>query len=285
MPKVILRSGAKILVGAGDFIEGLKHDLILKEVYLGMDYTRQEKFSALVVAEVMIRVFKERFMEAFSRRKRWNKDEIRQLVDDALLNFIYISGNHCEWTVSAGFHPLETFRSFLIDRVDYGVNKVLELCGVEVGDLTRLVKSKIVFDRHFSFADSQINADIEHPHMARAKTHSIRPQEVLNFCKGHIVFSANFHTTIMVGEWDPALGQRKVSQNGTIKTGTGFEDRKLKTVDKYFNFLRFVTQDDRIVMTETAFYGAPNPVRPLDNDDAVELLRGRFKIELPFRDS
>ena len=285
LPKVILRSGAKILVGAGDFIEGLHHDLILKEVYLGMNYTRQEKFSALVVAEVMVRVFEQRFKEAFKHRKRWNKDELRQIIDDALLNFIYISGNHCEWTVSAGFHPLETFRSFLVDRVDYGINRVLENCGVDVGDLTRLVKSKVVYDHQFTFGDSEIGAGIVHPHMARAKTHSIRPQEVLNFCKDHIVFSANFHTTIAVGEWDSGIGQRKVSQNGTIKTGTGFEDRKLKTVDKYFNFLRFVTQDNRIVMTEVAFYGAPDPAKPLDNDDAVELLRNRFDIKLPFQDS
>ena len=280
VPKVMLARGSKILVGAGDFIEGLKHDLILKEVYGGLDYTRQEKFSASLVAEVLLRVFKGYFSPLKASRGRVSDEILRGWVNDSLPTFIYISGNHCQWTVSYGFHALETFGCELRELVVAGVNRVLDNCGVQLPGVAELARSKIIETSSYKLPNSGLTMEIFHPHMSRTKTTSIRPQEMMAFARDStaVVVGGNFHVAESVGEWSMATGQRKCLQVGTIKWTSGFEANKLKIVDKGVGYLRVKTLSGRIVMTEITFYGSDPPSQPLSNEDILTDLKRRFKI-------
>ncbi len=280
VPKVMLARGSKILVGAGDFIEGLKHDLILKEVYGGLDYTRQEKFSASLVAEVLLRVFKGNLLPLIASRVRVSDEILRGWVNDSLPTFIYISGNHCQWTVSYGFHALETFGCELRETVIKGVRKVLDDCKVQLSGVAGLVRSKIIETSSYKLPNSGLKIEIFHPHMSRTKTTSIRPQEMMGFAKDStaVVVGGNFHVAESVGEWSRLTGQRKCLQVGTIKWTSGFEANKLKIVDKGVGYLRVKTLNGRIVMTEVAFYGSDPPSKPLSNEDILTDLKHRFNI-------
>src|SRR3989338_8243536 len=97
--QLILENDIKCLVGAGDFIAGLKHNLHLRgEVYAGFNYDTQEELAADLVAGVMLKVFRARFEKKIDgSRKKFTPRTIEGLLGDALLWFYYIEGNHDKW--------------------------------------------------------------------------------------------------------------------------------------------------------------------------------------------
>jgi len=54
--------------------------------------------------------------------------------------------------------------------------------------------------------------------------------------------------------WIASNGQQIGWQIGTMKTGSQFEDNKLKTVDHGFAYLGVYSQNRRIIVTESTFY-------------------------------
>ncbi|MBI2063523.1 MAG: hypothetical protein HYT65_00815 [Candidatus Yanofskybacteria bacterium] len=272
VPEIILSSGATTLIDAGDTKEGTRHNLMSKgEIIAGMNNTQQEKFAAHMIGMVMARVFKERFTLAVKDQEKISDALIADLVNRCLLRFVYILGNHDTWEAEDGHDPLELFHitlaKFLTEEIhSYFLSQKLPLCT----GLNILIENKIERKEYFNLP-SGLKVSIQHPYMARAKTTSLRPQEMLVFAKSsgcQVVIGANFHVSEMVCEWDMDLGQRVCQQIGTIKHGSHFERHKMKQVDQGVGFLRIISKDGKVFMTESAFYGGAKS-QPVDNLDLV----------------
>lgn len=266
LPKLILANGVRTLCGAGDFIEGLKHDLMVKgEVYgsrkYPFNYTRQEQLAAYLVSRVIGTVFRARFdpfLKSFGSKKV-EQSELEAAILEALLEFIYIPGNHCEWTAPLGFDPLSVFGIVVRQLVTEDVVMALAEAKLFVPNVASLVNSKITqLDQNqpYNLASGLTISNL-HPYMSRTKTTSIRPQEMLGKAETHIVIGANFHVAEAVEQWEFGKGQRVCLQVGTIKRRSGFEDTKLKTVDFGVGLLKVCSLNKKIKRTETAFYGTP----------------------------
>jgi len=278
MPKIILKQNADILIDAGDTKEGLKHDLDKKgEIIAGMaNNTLQEKFAAHLIGTVIFRVFKERFTALLKDcdRDKLNPDKVADLVQKALILFIYILGNHDLWEAGDGHEPLVVFREVLVRFIAEHIHTHLVEQKLPYYPLTKLLESKVLCQEFYDLP-SGLKLSIQHPHMSRAKTTSIRPQEMMDYGKRmgcQVTVGANFHVSESVDEWDMDLGQCHCQEIGTMKHGSNFERHKMKMVDQGAGFLRVLSRKDdyfknpnRIFMTETAFYGAPKPVPPVDN--------------------
>ncbi|MBI3572463.1 helix-turn-helix transcriptional regulator [Candidatus Kaiserbacteria bacterium] len=266
VPKVMLESGADILCGAGDFIEGLRHDLMLKNAILNGDgymfnYTNQEKLAAYLVSEVLTTVF----------RARWNArkakaGDLEESILKALPTFLYIPGNHCEWVAPEGFNSLATFGDTLRRLMTENVVGTLAEAKIYRPDLAQLVNRRIIRlepnQRHL--LASGLSLAMLHPYMSRTKTTSIRPQEMLTMANTNIVIGANFHVAEAVEEWkfDQAkrCGQQHVClQVGTLKHKSDFENTKLKIVDFGVGLLKVGSLNGKIKRTETTFLGTPTP--------------------------
>ncbi|MBI2462995.1 MAG: hypothetical protein HYV65_02045 [Candidatus Spechtbacteria bacterium] len=282
LPKIILQHGITTLVGAGDYIAGLKHDLHLRgEVFVGMNYTKQEELAASLVGAVMFKVFKARF-DLTRRRKNSSADEqsVMAAVEKSLLDFRFWRGNHDKWTLDFGIDPLTTFRTrltaYLIERIEEYLSK-RNFFTKGVGGI---VRAHIIYsDEHV--LHSGLKMSINHPEMARAQTTSLRAQHTLGARKGfHIAVLANFHTAEEVLQWERDLGQRVALQVGTLVSGTDFEDGKLKTVDTGVGILKVYSQDQRIIATETIFEGPreEDEERLDSNSIVVTALYDRFSI-------
>src|SRR3989344_660363 len=105
VPELIIRQGIKFLVGAGDYIEGLKHNLILRGEVLGaMNYTDQETFAAKLVGAVMVKVFRSRFEKLMKskKRKRPSREKLEGMVKRSMLDYLHWRGNHDEWVEEFG---------------------------------------------------------------------------------------------------------------------------------------------------------------------------------------
>lgn len=286
VPEIIIKTGATTLVDAGDTKEGMKHSLYVKgEVIAGMNSTKQEKFAAHLIGSVILTVFKARFNSLLKEygKKEVPPQKLYELINSALLMFIYILGNHDLWETEEGHDPLELFaitmKYFLVDRIGKFLAENGYPCPYD--QLLTLVESKVVLKDFFELP-SGLNVSVQHPHMARAKTTSLRPQEMLEYAKRHdcqVAIGGNFHVGENVEEWDPDLGQCVCMEVGTIKHGSNFERHKMKMVDQGVGYLRIVSllpkADDaktgkdapkpRIFMTQSAFYGAPRVRPPVDN--------------------
>lgn len=278
VPKIILKQSATILVDAGDTKEGLYHDLDKKgEIIAGLaNNTLQEKFAAHLIGTVIFRVFLERFNTLLKEceKDKLTSEKVSEMVNGALLLFIYILGNHDLWESGDGHEPLVVFRGVLVRFLTDHIHEHLTSQKLPYQSLTKLVESKVL-SQEFYDLPSGLKLSIQHPHMARAKTTSIRPQEMMDYGKRHgcqITIGANFHVSESVDEWDMDLGQCHSQQIGTMKHGSSFERHKMKMVDQGVGFLRLLSRKDesfkspnRIFMGETAFYGASKPVPPIDN--------------------
>ncbi|MBI2024809.1 MAG: hypothetical protein HYT03_01840 [Candidatus Harrisonbacteria bacterium] len=267
VPQIILANKLNYFVGVGDFVEGLKHDLLLRNEVLGsakyvFNYTKQEKLAAYLVGTAMLKVFEPRLAEVLEEAKgKPNSDQLVKLIEKALLTFVYIPGNHCEWTLPAGFDSLEIFQSDLKLYLVKGISKVLAKRKISYnnGDLLGIASRKIIRlgrgEKHI--LPSGLSIALLHPSMARTKTPSIRPQEMLAKVDSHVVFGANFHTAEAVNEWRFETGQRVCLQVGTIKQRSGFEDDKLKTVDFGVGLLKVRFANQRIIESEASFRALP----------------------------
>lgn len=269
LPELAIRHNVDTLVGVGDFIEGLKHDLmILGEISTGskhvLNYSKQEKLSAFLIGTAMFKVFKRRF-EALLKENGKTKLGQKRLVDfinQSMMKFVYIAGNHCGWVAPLGFDPLGTFRSELRAFLLYQVARYLEDYDLCVRDLTMILQAKLVeLEQNEPYrVNSGLSIALLHPSMSRTKTTSIRPQEMLSKAeeaKSTIVFGANFHVGELVHHWNFEFGQRTCLQLGTLKVKSGFEETKMKTVDFGIGCMTVYSSGTRVQRTETTFYCTP----------------------------
>ncbi|MBI2451058.1 MAG: hypothetical protein HYV52_01825 [Parcubacteria group bacterium] len=286
LPKIILNRGVKILIDAGDTKEGMKHNLDRKgELIAGINNTKQEKFAANSIGIVIFKVFVERFSSLYAKAdiNKLTQEKIDNLISDSLLLFIYILGNHDLWETEDGHDPLELFHvllaRFLTDHIWQYLNSKQIKTSYE--SILKITEKKIMRKEIFELP-SGLKMSIQHPHMARAKTTSLRPQEMLEFGKRQncqITIGANFHVSESLNEWDMDLGQCHSQEIGTIKHGSNFERRKMKIVDQGVGYLRVLSKDKKIYMTESAFDGAPRK-QPIDNIDIINsYITKEFQIE------
>ncbi len=284
-PKIILARKATVLVNAGDTKEGLEHDLDKKgEIVAGMNNnTKQEKVAAHLIGEVIIRVFKSRFTEALTeigKEKMMIEEKIREHISVSLLTYYYRLGNHDTWETKHGHDPLEVFHATLVAFLFERVSGFLSAQGLYCRGLAEIVEGRIMH-RDFFELSSGLKVSIQHPYMARAKTTSIRPQEMMDFARRHdcqVAIGGNFHVSELVAEWDMTLGQCVCIELGTIKHGSNFERSKMKMVDQGVGYLKIVSSDKRIETVENAFYGAPRLVPPVDNVSIINWFLEKFGV-------
>lgn len=270
VPKTILATGATEFVGAGDLIEGMEHNLDRKgEVVPGYNnYTLQEHLSARLNADVLLEVFRVRFAEWISQKDPTTVDQdgICTAVHELLPNFRYIVGNHDGWVAKDGHIPLDTFHTAMILNLETGIGEILARHGLACSKLFAVAKEKVFHADFFTLA-SGLDVSVQHPHMARAKTTSLRPQEMLEYAKRHrcqVAIGGNFHVSEHVENYDMDLGQCVVQQIGTIKHGSNFERHKMKLVDQGVGYMRILSNDRRIFMVESAFFGGPKLAPPVN---------------------
>jgi len=171
------------------------------------------------------------------------------------------------------------FHFELVNLLTNHIGHYLNECGFQYVPVRDIVKDHIL-RREFFTLPSGIRVSIQHPFMSRAKTTSLRPQEMLDYAKRHgcqVAIGGNFHVSENVEEWDMDLGQCVCTQIGTMKHGSNFERRKMKIVDQGIAYTRIVSRKSKIVtesgenvmprimMTESAFYGALRPRPPVSN--------------------
>ena len=260
VPKVMLERGATMLISAGDHVEGTAHDLLMKgEIVLGIDNTKQEKLAAYMIAYVLCKVFKARFDAAAKAAgsKAFTAAETAELVRKTLPRFRYVPGNHCAWIHRSGVEPLVTMIHEIVRNLTRWVGKHLAARGHRVDDLMSIVEGHIetVGDGRFAL-DSGLKMGMTHPHMGGAETISSSMQKALMMYRDcQVVIIGNFHTGVVVEEWDQALGQRVGIQVGTMKHSSPFESSKLKSgLDQGFVWAKIDSIGGRVVRSETTFY-------------------------------
>lgn len=279
VPEFILRHDAQVLIGAGDITEGTEHSLMMKqEIIDGANNSAQEEAAATMVARVILKVFAERFNRAMGEtdKAKLSQDKLAEIVRSSLLTFNYIPGNHDLWVTKYGFDPLKLFHANLLVFLTEGVGRLLGSHNLSCQTLNNLVQEKVL-SQNLMVLGSGLKLSVQHPHMARAKTTSIRPQEMLEFGKrlgATVVVGANFHVSELVDEWDMDLGQTVCMQIGTIKHGSNFERNKMKTVDQGVGYLRVVSKDGRILLTESVFDGAKVAKDPIRNTGLRDFIAG-----------
>uniref|UniRef100_A0A831YZ57 Uncharacterized protein n=1 Tax=candidate division WWE3 bacterium TaxID=2053526 RepID=A0A831YZ57_UNCKA len=257
VPKIMIRQGSKVLVGCGDLIEGLEHDLDKRgETMAGMNYTDMERLAAWMVCQVMLKTFKTRFAEALQafKEKAPSRKQLRSLVEESLVTFLYREGNHDAWVLKRGIVPLAVFGPALISCLTKGVAEILKERGFKLPDLQSITEAKVCYGEVHKLP-SGMGITLLHPFMARALTSSLRAQQMLDQAKTPVVVGANFHVAINVGQWDSSnFGQRVAQQVGSIVWKTEFEHGRLKTLDVGVGHLRIFSREGRILITESAFF-------------------------------
>ena len=285
LANALVTSRANTLIGAGDFVEGLRHNNILTgEALLGTNETDHEKLAAWLVAEALCRAFKVRFGELVGSKKRITNKELAEAVEQSLVRFVYIPGNHCEWSMDGGVSPLESFRASLFVNLCLGIEDCLKSKDF-VFDARKIVALKIVNSGKYQLPNTGLWVEIEHPHKGGGKTHSAQAQGVLNYCKSPVAVLANFHTSVTLGRWESSAGQRFGFQIGTMKRSSKFEHGLLKTVDTNFGFARIVSDADtgRIVMTESMFISRPDFEPFYAKERVIEtLFNQQYGMTIPF---
>lgn len=278
VPKIIVENDIGYLLGVGDFIEGLKHNLLLRgEVYGSREhasnYDWQESLAAYLCGSVIVKVFKHRFTVNFeaNKSKALNIQALTEMVKSSFIKFLFIPGNHCEWTTEQGFSALSIFTRDLEKFIIMESGKYLNELGIFIPELEKIVKENLVMlneGEYYNLNDSGLKTALLHPKMGRAITLSIRLQGMLAMAKNaHIVFGGNFHTAENMEEWMYKLGQRICMLFGTLKTGSGFERGKLKTVDHGVGMLTVESANGRIQTSESTFFGKKREWEELQTDN------------------
>lgn len=283
LPEFLFANRINVLFGVGDFIAGLRHNMMLRgEIYGGFNSTIQEKLAAYLIGFSLLNVFKRRLDELLSQRKSERlptNGELLEMIHKALIQFCYIPGNHDLWLQDEGVTPLEVFRSELVRFLVRAIERILRDKQIRILGVIDLVESKIVESQTYTLP-SGLSVEMTHPHMARAQTTSLRAQATLAKSKCPIVISGNFHVAVHLNEWNPGTGQRIALQVGTLVTGTDFEDNKLKVVDFGIGFLRVLSRNGRIYMTENAFLGDAEKEEELDNSRILTKLLDDLGIDI-----
>ncbi len=283
-PEIILEHNIKTMVCLGDITAGLHHNFLCTgEVFSGLNNTDQEVFAAELRATVIFRVFKERFEQSVKSKDitKISRDELSQLVSDALLSFIVIPGNHDLWQELDGNTALQIFLMKLSDMLTYHISILLLGKKFPAINVAEIVKKKITAYLDFS-AKHEFSSGIKlamcHPHMGRAGTTSLRAQHGIGMLGCQITGMANFHTAVVVHKWRPDLGQCITVQVGTLALYTPFETRKMKTVDFGPVYLRVLSHKGKILMTESAFYNKPILQKAIPKSTDINELRKKLSL-------
>ncbi len=286
VPKIILKRRANLFVAAGDLTQGLYHGLLERgEIVAGINNTQQERLAAHLIGEVISRVFKKRFAD---KRKSDEKDalsseKIQKTINECLLDFLWVPGNHDDWQKRAGTTPLEVFEHCLID---YVVATIKTTAGEHLPpiDLHELVKSRIFKDDmtnkiHYVSPITGLAYKAAHPGTARTETASISAERALEkWRRANVVIPANWHVAVRVEHFNPddedpkknvAQGQRLALQCPTICTHTHFEDGKIKTTDFGVGVARIRSHNKHIVEVEAGFCGKPTREDDYNNEDFI----------------
>src|SRR3989344_64057 len=180
-PLLILKHRTPTWVDSGDIMEGLKHGLDRKqEVLPGMNNnTIQEFFAAHCRGSVIFDVFKQRFGDAIAG-KEIDKNGVAGTVDKALLRYIYRTGNHDTWVAEDGHIPLATFHQRLNEYLSDEIEKYLSSLKLPCANIRNIVRDHVTQTKFFTLP-SGLQVSMQHPYMSRAKTTSIRPQEMLDY--------------------------------------------------------------------------------------------------------
>lgn len=281
VPDLILRWKANGLVGSGDFIEGLKHNLLERgEVFGGLNNTLQERLAGLLVGMVMLKVFKERFAVAIKGKENFSQDELRAVVMDALITFLYTHGNHDEWQMDMGFTPLSEFRSTLINFLQRNIDNILAERNLALSRLYETIENKVIdIHRKEYTLPSGVAMAVFHPHNARMKAVTGRMQELFWKSKAAVIFAANWHVSVGVEQWSPARGQQVGVQVPTIKISSDYEENKGKKLDFGVGLVRIKVYRGKILMNETLFHGKPRLEEAPDNEDILEDLLDKLGIK------
>lgn len=255
LPRIILSEEAQILAVVGDLIQGLKHDLMLRgEVIAGANYTDQENIAGLLLADVLTKVFTQRY-DGWKKRRGKNAAEI---IEALLPNFVYILGNHDTWVVPLGITPLDRFRCTLSGRLKENISRILGDVKYHA-ELSQSIDRKIVFANetgNTTSLPSGLRLGLLHPHTNRATTTTLRLQQSMaTVADCQVTLVGNFHTAASTAVWERGLGQRVGVQLGTVMYMTPFEFNKNKIVDFGVGILRIYSREGRIIETQTKFSG------------------------------
>lgn len=280
-PEIILNYNVKTLIGLGDFVAGLKHDLMHRgEIIGGLNETEQQTFAAELIATVIFKAFKKRFEDALSKftDTKPTVEQLKSIVMDplVLVVFIYIIGNHDAWPLGFGTTPLGTFRDKLTRILYRDISALFVFHGLPSIDFYGLIDKKIIQLPDFNpvcTLPSGLTFGARHPGMARADTTSLRAQKALEALGTQIVGIANFHVATTVRVWRPDLGQCVAAQAATEVIYTPFEGSKMKRLDFGPVFLKVLSHNKRIYMDRSAYFNEPILKVPYSKSIDVEKLK------------
>lgn len=287
-PRYILENNAKFLIGAGDFVQGTEHHLVeRKQVYRGLNDTEQEILSAGLIGDVIAKVFGARLKKAIKDKdvSKMTQDELKGIISEALLTFIYVAGNHDVWKKSKSITPLLIFKQWLTDFVIRDIKAILKESNLHYDGVRNIVVSRIVEDQPiekiFYITPSGLAVKVGHPFTARNLTASISSERFLaKYLGTHVNFTANFHVALSMEHFDQEIGQRVLVQLPTIQKYTEFEDGKMKKTDFGIGICRVKSYKGRIIVSETGFYGERGDIEKVDNDIIDQAL---VKAGIPLR--
>ena len=293
VPEFIIRKGVKILVGAGDFIQGLPkvHSYhVTGQIFQALGVLTQEEAAAYIVGKKIIgAVFRHRFGELQNRRRgNVTKGDLVKWIDEALLTFIYCEGNHDQWESMEGVEALRHFALFLKWLVVKEVADVLRQSGyhVEFDVIGGIVENHIKKDSNREAVKYRtphgLTIKVVHPHTPRTKTLSITSEGVLDkYRDAQIVIAGNWHVAFDQQVSGKELGLRQLVEAPTMLFGTKFEDDKLKRTDFGINLTIVHSNSRKIYEVESGFYGYKdrNQVDPRENNYRLEAILKELELD------
>lgn len=279
-PKIMLKRQTDTVVCLGDMIAGLHHNFqCTGEVFSGLNNTEQEEFAAALLATVFYRVFEERLADMIINR---GMTDIRTAVEQSLMNFVFIPGNHDLWQQQEGATPLWVFRAEFSRLLSTAIVRNLIDRNVPMMDIQEILNKKI-----FQYSDiralhklsSGLSLSMLHPHMGGSATTSRNAQNMIGAYNAQIGGLANFHRATVVHRWDQELGQCVAVQAGTMAIYTPFEVRKMKFQNDFGPIvLRTISHAGRILTTETAYYNQPFLKEAISKHTDVRTLKKSLKL-------
>ncbi len=260
LPELILEHGITCAFNAGDQQEGMKHDLERNgELIGGVNYSVQQILAGVMPGNVILQVFEARLKEKLgdvsaARRKKLSKKQILEIVDDVLMWYYHISGNHDQWVLGDGHTPLALTHYALRMFIYWGCRQVLAQYGLELENLLEVVSEHITYGNE-SELPSSLSSHTRHPHMGRSQTWSAKAEESMHFSRALITITGNYHDSASVLLWNQIIGQTIGVSLGTIKDRSLFEENKNKHVDNNVWLAGIHSIGGRILSTEDIFVG------------------------------
>lgn len=294
VPQLILRHGAKILIGAGDFTQGAKvHGLNLRgEVFQGLAYDPQVLVAAWITSEIILEVFRKRFDEKVKNHKgKLTSGDIKQYLDDAHMLYVYCKGNHDDWASRDGWDVMFWYRQSLDKFLHDGIMRHMMGREIFVPGLPLIISDlcdhKVVRDwpdvKIRAHTHHGLNMKVVHPYTARTATYSIQPERLLDSHRSaNVVYAANWHTGFTIERSEKSVGIRHVDQIPCCLHGTFFEDTKIKNVDTGVNLLHLRSKSGTVVEVESGVIGPSRDPQKSDfrrNNEQLEKILHDLNID------